>query len=176
MAVTFDSGKIIKLLGETQEALDDFSKQLATVTWFDVTNVKTIDQVEAEATQRLYAADMLAYATPLSSQMFEDAVAHIDTHGWCQGDDVNEQTGQVCAQGAFGLFTVIDSKGGLTLRQHDLTRTQVFSIRVAEIMDLMGIETSFGSVIAWNDAEGRTKEQVIDALTLGAKKLRDQGR
>jgi hypothetical protein len=136
---------------------------------------KALDKAALEAARHNYAQRLLDTTGPLSSQMFEDAVAHIEAHGWCQGDDVDEKTGQVCAVGAFALFTV-DRIDGVGLRRWDATRVQIFHVRRHEIMDLMGIETPYGSAVGWNDAEGRTRDQVVDALTLAAKKLRDQGR
>lgn len=110
---------------------------------------------------------------PLTSAMFEDAVAHIDTHGWLQGANV-DNTGAVCARGALGLFT---RSANVVLRfTCDIDRVTAVDRRMAEVMDLMGIPTSFGSVMGWNDHPGRTKDEVIDALMLGAKTLRDLGR
>lgn len=110
----------------------------------------------------------------LTAQMFEDAVEHIKAHGWIQGEDV-VSTGQVCAQGAFGLWTS-HKLDGFKVNNYDSTRAEIFRARMEEIMDLMGIDPKFGSVVSWNDTDGRTKDEVIDALTLAAKKLRDDGR
>lgn len=119
--------------------------------------------------------DYMAQLAPVDSAMFEDAVEHIRVHGWTRGNDVDHDTGEVCAQGAFGLWTV-QKIDGFTVNNYDSVRAEVFRSRMDEIMDLMGIEPKWGSVIHWNDAEDRTKDQVVDALTKAAKKLRDEGR
>lgn len=132
-----------------------------------------------------------AYA-PLSAQMFEDAIAHIAQHGWCQGAVVTND-GRVCAQGAFGLWEArmsyvrlsgFDSKGQPTIERipnrtlsSDPQRADIFTARMAEIMDLMGLDIGqWGNVMNWNDRKGRTEQEVVDALMLAAKKLRDEGR
>lgn len=120
-------------------------------------------------------AEYVGQLPPLSSQLFEDAVAHIEAHGWTQGADVDSD-GRVCAQGAFGLWSV-RKMDGFMLRDRDSDRHSLFRARNDEIMDLMGIDRSrWGSVVVWNDGTGRTKDEVVDALTLAAKKLRDLGR
>lgn len=109
---------------------------------------------------------------PLTSQMFEDAVEHIRAHGWCQRSDVDLTTGAVCARGALALERL-----GEGLPQYDEARFVAVTARRKEVLELMGINpVVHRNLMAWNDAEGRTEEEVIDALTLAAKKLRDEGR
>lgn len=113
---------------------------------------------------------------PLTSQMFEDAVEHINTHGWTQGRDMDE-AGRVCAQGAFTLWRQeVDEQIQTRRVIFDHARFRTFRYHVTEVMDLMGICFDLTDIVSWNDAAGRTREQVVDALTKAAKALRDQGR
>lgn len=120
-----------------------------------------------------YATRTSAELPELTSQMFEDAIEHINVHGWAQGANL-DTNGQVCLQGAFAKWQ---------LRKNDVMATcdtllmAILVARTVEILDLMGVDAGqFISIPFWNDFPGRTKDEVIDALTTAAKKLRDEGR
>jgi hypothetical protein len=107
----------------------------------------------------------------LTAKMFEDAIETIRTHGWGQGTDRNPVTGVVCARGA---FYGVDETNSAAMYQSDAA--WAFRAHIGEVLELMGLRPTYPSVLAWNDKSERTQEQVIDALELAAKKLRDQGR
>lgn len=143
--------------------------------WFTkAKTAKSLDQLKAEAAAQSYYQELAATTGELTSQMFEDAIAHIEEHGWCQGVEVNK-TGAVCAYGAFGLATV-EWTNEIPVRHGSHDRQRVFTVRQREILELMGIPFATHTVVSWNDADGRTKDEVIDALTRAAKTLRDEGR
>ena len=135
--------------------------------------------------RRDYDQMMMERSGPVTSALFEDALAHLEQHGWCQGNTVDMVTGTVCAEGAFGLAEVVKTRmvdfdltgAELVSSRHNRRRMETFTYRNDEIMDLMGISRKdYRSVIDWNDAPDRTETEVIEALTLGAKKLRELGR
>jgi hypothetical protein len=84
-------------------------------------------------------------------QVLEAIPAHLDAHGWCQGKDHNAE-GAACLRGAINDLTAEGS-----VRDH----------RVADCQ--MDPQMHFG---AWNDAKGRTVEEVKAAcLTAAALEL-----
>lgn len=118
----------------------------------------------------------------LTPEMFEDAIAHIEEHGWCQGADVNHD-GRVCLRGAFAkgyVVALIPQLGldGTTLISEwgDPHALETVVRRAREVLELMGVNPlDYPYLQVWNDAPGRTKDQVIDGLTLAAKTLRERG-
>jgi hypothetical protein len=153
-----------------QTKKDYYSKLLAT----PIITKEVADELTATLPGRLVPEP----PPELTSQMFEDALEHLLKHGWTQGADIDRDSGRVCTQGAFGLWDMRRSTltAGASEVFHNQERFSTFHKRQAEIMELMGIAPHFGSVVAWNDWYDRTEQDVIDALTLGAKKLRELGR
>lgn len=155
----------------TYQMKKDYYSKLLTV---QVITKEVADELTATPPGRL-----VPERTPeLTSQMFEDALEHLLKHGWGQGQDIDCDSGRVCTQGAFGLWDMRRSTltTGASEVTHDRKRFNTFYLRQTEVMELMGIAPHFGSVVAWNDWYDRTEQDVIDALTLGAKKLRELGR
>lgn len=111
----------------------------------------------------------------LTSEIFEDAVEHINKHGWTQGMSLDFATGRVCAMGAISLHQK-DDTGEVWISPGE-RRAQLVSAQLATAMVLMGLDPDRDwTIVDWNDKPGRTEAEVIDALTLAAKTLRDQGR
>lgn len=153
---------------------------------------KTMQQAidEAKATQASFAwsaelnTGWAQYPQPpaLTPEMFEDAIAHIEEHGWCQGIDVNHD-GSVCLRGAFGKGYVVAEFSVFGVEQPQLLSEwrargtlEVATRRVREVLQLMGVDAMrYRTLQHWNDEPGRTREQVIDGLTLAAKTLRERG-
>lgn len=144
----------------------------------------TVDQKIFDAAQKAYYDGLLERTPPLTATMFEDAVDRLQTDGWTQGKSIDMETGQLCAEGAFCQFQrrevnllSLPEVRGLRTHIHDQELATVFAVRREEIMKLMGIDADrFNGIIFWNDADGRTKDEVIDAFTKAAKTLREQGR
>lgn len=156
------------------QAKKDYYSKLLTVQVITKEVADELTMAEATLPGRLVPE----HTPELTSQMFEDALEHLLKHGWGQGQDIDRDSGRVCTQGAFGLWDMRRSTliAGINEVIHNVKRFNTFYLRQAEVMELMGIDRSFGSVVAWNDWYDRTEQDVIDALTLGAKKLRELGR
>lgn len=105
---------------------------------------------------------------PLAAVDLEDAAEILDKDGWCQGKGEDSQ-GRHCLLNAVSTAHVRRTGQGLNPTE-DLT----------DALDLHGEPTAFADgqpyAHVWNDHPTRTKEQVIDRLMRGAKKLRGQGR
>lgn len=81
------------------------------------------------------------------------AAEYIRQHGWCQ-NQVETHDGRVCTVGAMGKVTIHK-------REMDC------SAAAKRFVDFNKIEPGF--IGRWNDAPGRTKEEVIAALEAAAK-------
>lgn len=77
------------------------------------------------------------------------AAQYIRRHGWCQYDEVNER-GNVCMNGAIRMVSIGDP--GVGLRGD----CPLYDAACDEVGIALG---SLGAV--WNDAPGRTKEEVL---------------
>lgn len=149
----------------TSEQFRKWADQLQATSWQAKLNIDHNPSVWLDDAMEIYSKDKFP-APELTSQMFEDAIEHINTHGWGQGEDVNE-TGAVCTRGA-----LLQAELGQKCSQ---AGAAAFWARHIEIAELMGIPAGI-DVTVWNDHPDRTREHVIDALMSAAKKLREQGR
>lgn len=118
----------------------------------------------------------------LESVDLERAVEILDEFGWVQGLEGNKLMG-FCAVGAirYAKRERLNRSSSLhrSLVAVDLdalnmaTETEWYSMRVPS---KGGYTFTADGLPAYNDTEGRTKEEVQDLLTKGAKRLRDLGR
>jgi hypothetical protein len=103
--------------------------------------------------------DKAAETKPLAEwqQDLLNGAQHIREHGWCQGMEYAKRGRAACLVGA------IYRNGEIPIRRLDVARKCV-----ANFLGLNGDPAM--AVVLWNDAGGRTKEEVITALE-GAAKL-----
>lgn len=107
------------------------------------------------------------------------AVAVLETNGWLQGnlyDAAEAETGtprsacRVCVVGALNVASAGGPVLGLTESEHDLPKTVLLAdMARAALGEYVGTD----GVTVWNDAPGRTVEQVIDAMRATAANLRE---
>lgn len=110
----------------------------------------------------------------ITSQMFEDTADYIREHGWTQRTEQN-LAGNVCAIGALRRATPLMS--AIFDNAYGPRAVEAGSALWPYLMDLMGLwGQGFRNIPEWNDRPERTGEEVLDALMLAAKKLRDLGR
>ena len=102
-----------------------------------------------------------------ASELTEQAIEELETRGWCQGRLENE-TGEVCYLGAYEF-----AMAQLGVSSWQLYR-EAWQASHKEFAELGGKGTGY-DIPAWNDAPGRTKEEVLERMTLVAKRLRDKG-
>jgi hypothetical protein len=111
---------------------------------------------------------MIAMTVTQIAEVLDEAVAYLDNYGWLQGDYAQaEKECPVCAVGAinvaaFGTPYPSSSNGSWDV-------TSEIAETVVEQMQILGFDLA-----AWNDQEGRTKEEVTEALRSTAEKLREQ--
>lgn len=85
----------------------------------------------------------------------------IEERGWCQGRQEDDQ-GRVCFHGAISI--------AWHGRTHGTVPRDVYLERIQPILVALGVdpqEIEFGAA-SWNNAEGRTKEEVQAALRQAA--------
>ena len=107
------------------------------------------------------------------ADLLDRAADHIDRVGWTQGDWCEEKPGlqpkdcPVCAGGALTVAAYGDpfSTGGHC-------KPDQFALRVAAVTAL--IRHICDGLIDWNDAEGRTKGEVVGAMRAAAAEQREQ--
>lgn len=92
--------------------------------------------------------EQFSEARPLSQekQNLLDAANYIRKHGWCQWTSETED-GRVCIAGAFG---------------------RTFGLNYDTTGDVLRNYLCVDSLSAWNDALGRTVDQVLSALEAAA--------
>jgi hypothetical protein len=107
-----------------------------------------------------------------TSEVLRKAADEIRRRGWNQGDygsSVDEySTCAVCAMGAVraALSPIGDAWGGRRTRERLL----------AERCAIALVEDAAGSLLpGWNDAEGRTVDEVLDAFSRAAAKAEANG-
>jgi hypothetical protein len=103
------------------------------------------------------------------AEVLEDAAAIIDRVGWVKGALDREEHGEVvgyCAVGAIGMATTGQSRSNNVLAG---CAQLVLSSWLRE-HELLG---KVQALPLWNDERTRTKEEVIEAMTLVAKALRN---
>ena len=87
-----------------------------------------------------------------------EAADYIEWHGWCQ-DRVESPGGAVCALGAICHAT------------NDLVAQRLLAFsppnilaRLKKVIGVARLDESWHDIQNWNDAPGRTKEEVVAAL------------
>ncbi|MFE9432906.1 hypothetical protein [Streptomyces sp. NPDC006640] len=105
------------------------------------------------------------------------AVAVLETNGWLQGnlyDAAEAETGtprsacRVCAVGALNVASAGTPVLGLSESERDLPKAVILAdMARAALGEHIGPE----GVTVWNDAPGRTVEQVIDVMRTAAANL-----
>ncbi len=88
------------------------------------------------------------------------AATHIERHGWAQGF-MRSVDGRVCAMGALNAVT---RDGNVTY----LVGATAYLAREIGTTD----ELADLGVVEWNDADGRTRSDVLDAMRRAAKRAR----
>ena len=107
------------------------------------------------------------------ADLLDRAADHIDRVGWTQGDWHEETPGlqpkdsPVCADGALAVAAYGDPFGAGGHREPD--RFALHSAAVTALIRHIG-----AGLIDWNDAEGRTKDQVVGAMRAAAAEQREQ--
>ncbi|MFZ3592248.1 DUF6197 family protein [Streptomyces sp. BH104] len=109
---------------------------------------------------------MTALTVAQMADVLDKAVAYLDQYGWLQGDFAqSDKECPACAVGAINA-AMFGTPHPLAI---DGTWTE--TDEVAEVVvEQSGIEGF--DLAAWNDIEGRTKEEVTEALRSTAVKLR----
>lgn len=79
-----------------------------------------------------------------------EAAMYIDTHGWCQGD-LKDAEGRVC---------VLKAVNNVCRRRAPKT----FHAAISELARRTGGPLDGSSIAVWNDADGRTKNEVLAVL------------
>ena len=108
---------------------------------------------------------------PNTPQVLEDAADLIELVGWCQ-EDFEDEYGQVCLMGALNSVTMVrtTSEG---IEPHLLTARRHAEQLLIDHLGLAPVRPTAGHPLPdWNDAEGRTMQQVLDALRETAKAAR----
>lgn len=118
-----------------------------------------------------------------------EAVAYLKEHPWGQGEDYDQDTGEVCAHGAIRIVVgglVLDPQAPYGCRSMDIaslffygSQQQAQAIRRRDRTSnaARAFYRVIGSDIAkYNDCEGRTKEQMIRALETVANALEEDPR
>lgn len=107
----------------------------------------------------------------LESEVMWKAAEHVDA-GWCQ-NRLEDAQGNVCAVGAI-------HKASRDIDQVKLSHSQSFSCRQAlcETLIEQGLLPvgSFSGIARWNNAAGRTAQEVAEMMRKTAIKLEEQGR
>lgn len=93
-----------------------------------------------------------------SSEVLEKAHDFLDNNGWMQF--ASHSNGSYCAIGAIVKGTGV-LKDGL----------EPIGVVFSYLYKVTGVH----GIIEWNDAPGRTKEEVLDALMAAAKLARNEG-
>lgn len=104
-------------------------------------------------------------------KVLNDAADYIDKHGWGQRHDQHPITGHVCARGAIGAALGCSWKLGTLFNDpFEITRVPVFDKPVEyaraffRVLYVLLDHLHEADVARWNDAPGRTKEEVTAAL------------
>lgn len=108
---------------------------------------------------------------PTPQQVLLRAADIIGERGWTQGDYINE-AGCVCAVGAIraaaaeqaGLDNFLDVLDGDAVLPVGLSD----AARRAELLAGAHVDDPFGGLVGWNDAEGRTADEVVTILRAAA--------
>ena len=92
--------------------------------------------------------------------VLHEALGRIETDGWCQGYAVG-QDGSVCA------LYAIESEAGCDIGDSWRDPTPEGALAreaVAAVLAAAGVAATPRQMVDWNDAEGRTVEEVIAAF------------
>ncbi|MFF5615427.1 hypothetical protein ACFY7B_21145 [Streptomyces albidoflavus] len=107
------------------------------------------------------------------ADLLERAADHIDRVGWAQGDWYEETPGlqpkdcPACADGALAVAAYGRPRGAGAHRTPD--QVALYAAAMTALSRHIG-----DGLIAWNDDEARTKEQVVGAMRSAAAEQRKQ--
>lgn len=102
----------------------------------------------------------------------EKAASIIEQRGWTQGELLNRQTGAVCAYGALNFVFGEPLLHGDVAWPEDATERATALGEIVE--EHLSREVGYWSELTdYNDADGRTGDEVIAAFRRVAAKLRD---
>jgi hypothetical protein len=108
---------------------------------------------------------------PVANRTLLQAADLLRERGWLQGSGSNV-AGQVCMEMAIGIAADANCwKPGYDERvQKDILRDSLFKTALHLLAKHIEVESKWNSVsvATWNDAKGRTKEEVIEALETAA--------
>lgn len=92
-------------------------------------------------------------------EVLTEARRKIAEVGWCKGNFVaRDEEGKICAYCAYGAIS-----WSIPLELSQPVRVGVSEGAIGKLKEVLRAEHGFDDYIAeWNDAEGRTKEEVID--------------
>lgn len=102
-------------------------------------------------------ADDLGYTPAELAEVCRATAAELETHGWCQGS-TRDLDGRMCLVGAVHKVTY---------------QNHIYGAAISALWDQLVIATNDPAVspIRWNDAHGRTAEQVIALCNATADRL-----
>lgn len=92
-----------------------------------------------------------------AEEVLRKAADRLETGGWCQHTSVDRE-GRYCAAAAIDYATGYDPVDGYDNR---MVATGLYDAAMALLAEHVGDP---GGIVSWNDAPGRTAEQVIHAM------------
>lgn len=105
---------------------------------------------------------MTFYDKTKVADMLDDAADNLERNGWTQGA-LQEHDGRRCAMGALGAVRCTGNEASLIA----IGAMSYLAIEVGATYDLPDV-----AIAEWNDAEGRTEQDVLDAMRRAAKRAR----
>lgn len=102
-------------------------------------------------------------------EYFAKAAEHIKTYGWCQGKMFDMSIGNkhpACLIGS--LYYVVGGGPYVFHSDHTIIIVNGLELKLDEMVSNM-LSRPRSSAMEWNDAAGRTKEEVISLLEAAAK-------
>lgn len=112
--------------------------------------------------RRLHDPACLHPGTERNADVLDAAADYIERHGWCHRDAVGPD-GNVCALTALIMVAPRRADGSAVS-----VGAPFRALTVAA-----GLPTS-GDIVGWNDADGRTEQQVLDVFRKAAKQERQR--
>lgn len=131
-----------------------------TIGWLDQLQLQT--QFQTTRTRKPPRVDK----TP--SQALLDGARYIEEHGWTQHMVTDPYTGSVCAVGAL-IYTGGDRPAAIAALT-DYIHARAERDR-SWYQKLRGYHAQYRSLPAWNDMNGRTKEEVISTFREAAREV-----
>ena len=105
-------------------------------------------------------------SNPVAERLYEVA-AFIEEHGWTQGSWYDSHTGKVCLEGALEMVSgkapsTVPGQRGILIGMLD----DLYLPAHKALTDCVEADTSHpnGSIVGFNDANGRTEDEVLRAV------------